>query len=161
MEMRLVRTVCGNDLSDIQKLCNALRDQYGTIHEKERGQVGHRSFKGRSWHGSYKGEAKDTAAATWRAVWGWYITREWWWIWWASVDRRRGFGMVLRWWCLDQGWGRGLPRWWDRGEDSWGERGVLVLGTRHQRPDLQLWRPQHDLWCSGCWTHGFLCPRTD
>lgn len=55
MEMRLVRTVCGNDLSDIQKLCNALRGQYGTIHEKERGQGGHRGFKGRSWHGSYKG----------------------------------------------------------------------------------------------------------
>lgn len=56
MEMKLVRTVCGNDLSDIPKLRNALRDQYGTIHAKERGQGGHRSFdKRRGWHGSYRG----------------------------------------------------------------------------------------------------------
>lgn len=40
LEMKMIRTVCGNDLSDLGKLCAALRDQCGSIHEKERGGKG-------------------------------------------------------------------------------------------------------------------------
>lgn len=36
METQLVRTVLANDLSDIKKLTQTLRDQYGQVHEREK-----------------------------------------------------------------------------------------------------------------------------
>lgn len=35
MEMQMIRTVCNNDLSDMARLNNALREQFGQVHEKE------------------------------------------------------------------------------------------------------------------------------
>ena len=53
MEMQMVRTVCQNDLSDMMKLTNTLRDQFGQIHEKEfRGGKGGKGYQRdgyRSW----------------------------------------------------------------------------------------------------------------
>jgi len=48
METQLVRSVMQNDLSDHKKLAQTLRDQFGTLHEKERA-------KGRGKDGSHKG----------------------------------------------------------------------------------------------------------
>ena len=56
LEMKMIRTVCNNDLSDLTKLCAALRDQCGTIHEKERGSKGFERRRGWNNHrGSGKG----------------------------------------------------------------------------------------------------------
>ena len=35
LEQQMVRTVCQNDLIDMDRLSNTLRDQFGTIHERE------------------------------------------------------------------------------------------------------------------------------
>ena len=35
LEQQMVRTVCQNDLSDMDRLANTLRDQFGTLHERE------------------------------------------------------------------------------------------------------------------------------
>ena len=53
----MVRTVCQNDLSDLDKLANTLRDQFGQIHEKE-------SRKGKGYHRDYRGwSSRSTAYA--------------------------------------------------------------------------------------------------
>ena len=61
IEMQMIRTVCNNGLSDTAKLNNALREQFGQVHEKEskgsgKGK-GYGQFEGRD-NGRYESPSK-------------------------------------------------------------------------------------------------------
>ena len=71
LEQQMVRTGCQNDLSDLEKLANTLRDQFGTVHERESRSKGgkgkgdgYRGWKSSAgWSSSYyAGEVVDEAA---------------------------------------------------------------------------------------------------
>ena len=71
LEQQMVRTGCQNDLSDLERLANTLRDQFGSVHERESRSKGgkgkgdgYRGWKSSAgWSSSYyAGEIADEAA---------------------------------------------------------------------------------------------------
>eukprot|EP00435_Cladocopium_sp_Y103_P043870 s7_g12.t1 len=66
LEMQMIRTVCQNDLSNRDKLVTALRDQFGTIHEKEtRGKGGKGRYDyNKPWHQRSSYHAADANEET-------------------------------------------------------------------------------------------------
>ena len=50
METQLVRSVMQNDLSDHKKLAQTLRDQFGSVHEKERSKGRGKDGSGKGWN---------------------------------------------------------------------------------------------------------------
>ena len=59
MEQQLVRSVLGNDLSDLKKLASTLRDQFGAVHdrEKRKGNGDHKGRWGWGQRSSYMAES--------------------------------------------------------------------------------------------------------
>ena len=49
MEQQLIRTAMNNDLSDMRRLGQTLRDQFGTVHEREKQRKGKGDHRGKSW----------------------------------------------------------------------------------------------------------------
>ena len=64
LEMQMVRTGCGNDLSQLDKLANTLRDQFGSYHEREnRGGKGRYQFRpDKKWFNSGRSYLTDSTS---------------------------------------------------------------------------------------------------
>lgn len=66
LEQQMVRTGCQNDLSDLDKLSNILRDQFGSLHERESRGKGKGRYDNKPWYqrgtGYYSSEIADEKA---------------------------------------------------------------------------------------------------